>query len=83
MRTNVATWALYLTEGDASALVTFSNVYTMTGELTNADVSASSTSSETLVRQSSNVGDAATAIAAATGLSELEWVGGLARAAYD
>jgi hypothetical protein len=55
----------------------------MTGELTNADVSASSTSSETLVRQSSNVGDAATAIAAATGLSELEWVGGLARAAYD
>jgi hypothetical protein len=83
MRTNVATWALYLTEGDATAMVTFPNVYTLTDELTNADVSAGSTSSESLVRQSSNVGDAATAVAAATGLSELEWVGGLARAAAD
>lgn len=55
----------------------------MQGAFTNADVSGSTTSTQALVLMEANVTEAKTAIEAATGLTSLEWVGGLARAAYD
>jgi len=38
MRLNASTWAKYITEDDADALVTFPNNYQMSGKLTNAAV---------------------------------------------
>lgn len=85
MRLNTATWAKWITIGDGDALITSSNSLsiTATAGITNAQVAAGESGSMTLIRGTSNVTDAVSAITAATGRSELEWTGGLAMAAYD
>jgi len=87
MRLNVAKWSAYLDFADdaVGTLITSSNslAITATAGITNAQVTAGESGSMTLIRGTSNVTTTASAIAAATTLSELEWTGGLAMAAYD
>jgi uncharacterized protein YkwD len=83
MRLNTDVWGEYLDSASGNTLITFPNSYQLSAEITNADVTAATTSTKSLTLGSSNVGDASTAITNATDLEALEWVGGLAKAAFD
>lgn len=79
MRTATALWALYLTDGDADALI--SSVSTMSAS---ADYDGSgSISARTYIRGSSNIATTASAISAAANPGSIEWVGGLFKAADE
>lgn len=79
MRAQTALWGTYLDSSNGNALISSCTTYQCTADFNEDD----STTTRTYIRGSSNLGTAATAIAAASGLDSLEWVPGLVLAAKD
>lgn len=79
MRSQTALWSTYLDADNGNALISGCTTYQCTADFNEDD----STTTRTYIRGSSNLGDASTAIGAASGLDSLEWVPGLALAAKD